>query len=250
MKSTIPLNNPKKNTKFTSRFIISLLCGVTYIAWFEVFLIFHLLVTHYLSHICIDITHVLICSKHQFIYVLNTSSYLKSIHHSNFYTHQFSPVSHSFPSLALYPHGLTEGFEFVVPYANVSDISQFYQPHIIYYKVLHHIGRMTCDSQHNFTSIQGIECVTNCLNFCSLWEVVCTYIFSISDCVCRSDFFSSKKHSYNAPTSSVDEIQRVSHLSSCRFYTLVHDHGVHDLFIKTFIQKQLIQLIQVNINIC
>ena len=49
------------------------------------------------------------------IYVL----YLKSIHHSYFYAHQFSPVAHTFPSLALYPHGVTKSFVFVVPYANV-----------------------------------------------------------------------------------------------------------------------------------
>ena len=117
-------------------------------------------------------------------------------------------------------------------------------------KVLHHIGRMTCDSHHNFLAFQGIECVTNCLNFCTLWEGVCTDLFSISDCVCRSKFVSSKKHSDNAPTSSVDEIQGVSPLPSSRFYTLAHDHGVHDFFSKSFIQKEFIQLIKVKMKIC
>ena len=55
--------------------------------------------------------------------VLNTyGSYLKPIHHLDFYTYQFSPIVHTFPSLALYPHGATESFLFAVPYANVSDI--------------------------------------------------------------------------------------------------------------------------------
>ena len=101
--------------------------------------------------------------------------------------------------------------------------------------VLHQIGILTCDSHHNFVVIQGIECEINCLNFCTLWKGVCTYIFSISDYVCRSEFYSSKKHSNNAPTSSDDEIQGVSPLPSYRFYTPVHDHGVHDFFSKSFI---------------
>ena len=61
---------------------------------------------------------------HMFGYFLNTyGSYLKSIHHSYFFTHQFSPVAHTFPSLALYPHEDTECFAFVAPYDNISDIS-------------------------------------------------------------------------------------------------------------------------------
>ena len=55
--------------------------------------------------------------------VLNTyGSYLKSIHHSDFYTHQFSPVAHTFSSLTPYPHGDTEAFVFVVPCDNIPDI--------------------------------------------------------------------------------------------------------------------------------
>ena len=125
----------------------------------------------------------------------------------------FGPVAHNFPSLALYPHGATEAFVLAVPYANISDISEFYQLHIRYVKVLHKIGILTCDSHHNFAAIQGIGCEINCLNFCTLWETfcilwegVCTDLFSISDYVGRSEFYSRKKHSDNAPTSSVDEI--------------------------------------------
>ena len=76
-----------------------------------------------------------------FGYVLNTyDSYLMPIYHSNFYTYQFSPIACCFRSLALYPHGTTEAFVFVVPYANVYDISDLYQPHIISGKVIHQIG--------------------------------------------------------------------------------------------------------------
>ena len=80
----------------------------------------------------------------------NYSLYLKSILHSYFSAHQFSPVAHTFPSIALYPLGVTEEFVFLVPYANVSDISIFIQSHIISVKVLHYIGRMICDLHHNF----------------------------------------------------------------------------------------------------
>ena len=47
------------------------------------------------------------------------------IHHSDFYTYQFSPVAHNFHSLALYPHGAIEAFVLAVPYANISDILDF-----------------------------------------------------------------------------------------------------------------------------
>ena len=120
-------------------------------------------------------------------------------------------------------------------YANFSDISEFYQTHYRYIQVLQQIGIFTCDSHHNFASIQEIGCEINCLNFCTIWEGVCTDIFSISDYVCRSEFDSSKKHSDNAPTSSGDEIQGISPLPSCRFYTLARDHGVHNFFSKSFI---------------
>ena len=109
---------------------------------------------------------------------------------------------------------------------------------------------MTCDSCHNFAAIQGIECVINCLDFCTLWEGVCTNLFSISDCVFRSYFVRIKNNLDDSPTFSVDEIPGVSPLLSCRFNTLAHDHGVHDFFIKYFTNKQFIQLIQVKIKIC
>ena len=101
--------------------------------------------------------------------VLNTyGSYLNSIHHSYFYTHEYFRVAHTFPSLALYPHGVTEAFVFTIQYSNISNISYFYQPDIKYGKVLHQIGIFTYDSHHKFAVIQGIECEINCLNFCTL----------------------------------------------------------------------------------
>ena len=133
-------------------------------------------------------------------------------------------------------------------YANVYDISESYKPHIISRKVIHQI--LEGDSHHNFAVIQGIGCEINCLNFHTLWEGVCTDIFSISDYVFGSEFYRRNKHSNNSPTSSDDEIQGVSPLPSCKFYTPTHDHGVHDFFNKSSIQKKFIQLIQVNIRIC
>ena len=158
------------------------------------------------------------------------------IHHSDFYIYQFSPVAHNFPSLALFPNGSTEAFVLAIPYANIYDISDFNQPHIRSGKVLHQIRRLTRDSHHNFAAIQGIGCEINCLNFCTLWEGVWSDLFSISDYVFRSDFDRSKKHSINSHNSSDDEIQGISPLPSCRFYTPVHDHGVDDFFRKS-IQK-------------
>ena len=92
---------------------------------------------------------------------------------------QFSLIAHTFPSLSPYPHGDTEAFLFVVPYDNIYDISDYFQPHIISRKVLHHIGRMICDPHHNFAVIQGTNYVNDCPIFCTLWEGVCKDIFSI-----------------------------------------------------------------------
>ena len=78
--------------------------------------------------------------------------------------------------------------------------------------MLDNIGRLTCDSHHNFVDL-----------------------FSISEYVCKSDFDSRKKNLDNAPTSSDDVIQGVSPLPSCKFYTPAHDHGVHDFFNKSSI---------------
>ena len=98
--------------------------------------------------------------------------------------------------------------------------------------MLHHIGRMICEPHHNFASMQATYCVTNCLNFCTLWEGLCTGLFSILDCFCISEFENSNNNSDNSPTSSIDDIQAVYPLPSCRFCTLMHDHGVHDFFNK------------------
>ena len=101
-----------------------------------------------------------------------------------------------------------------------------------------------------FCSYSGNWVCNNFLNFCTLWKWVCTDLFSISYYVFISVFDRRNKHSYNAPTSSNDEIQGVSPLPSCRFYTLAHDHEVHDFFSKSFIQKKFSRLIKVNMNIC
>ena len=122
---------------------------------------------------------------HIFGYVLRTyGSNLKSIHHSYFYTHQFSLAAQPFPTLALYPHGDTKPLVFNVPYDNIYDISEYFQPHIIFWKFLHQVGRNICDPRHHLTAIQGTNCVTDCLNFCTLWEGVCTCIFYFLDFIC------------------------------------------------------------------
>ena len=78
--------------------------------------------------------------------IINTyGSYLKSIHHSYFYTHPFSPFAQTFPTLAPYPHGDNEAFVFSAPCDIIFYISESFQPHIIFGKVLHQIGRMICD---------------------------------------------------------------------------------------------------------
>ena len=118
-------------------------------------------------------------------FIKTYGSYLIPIHHSYFYTYKFSPVAHNFPSLALYLHGATEAFVLAIPYATISYISEFFQPHIRSIQLLPQIGRLTCDSHHNFTAIQGIGCEINCLIFCTLWKGVCTNLFSISDYVFR-----------------------------------------------------------------
>ena len=72
-----------------------------------------------------------------FLYIINTyGTYLNSIHHSYFYTHQFSPVSHTFSTLAPYPHGDTIDLVFAATYDNISDITKSFQPHFIIYNVL------------------------------------------------------------------------------------------------------------------
>ena len=95
----------------------------------------------------------------------------------------------------------------------------------------------------------NIKCYWNLFSIL-VRDRVCTNLFSILDYACISEFDSNKKHLDNSHTSSANEIHGVSPLPSCRFYTLVHDHGVHDFFIKSSIQKQFFQLIQVKIEIC
>ena len=133
---TIPLNS-SKTIQIPSSLVDSSLVS------YAMLLILHglnsfLSFTGYLSMTLVIFGLIL----HIFGYVINIyGSYLNSINDSYFYTHQFSPVAHTFLSLALYPHGVTESFFFVVPYANFSDISEFFQIPIISGKVLHHIGK-------------------------------------------------------------------------------------------------------------
>ena len=122
---TIPLNNPKTiqissslvDSSLVSYVVIFIFHGLKSFLYFSGWLSMSLVIFGLILNI--------------FGSILNTSgSDLTPIHHSYFYTYQFSPVAHNFFSLALYPHGATEAFVFSVPYDNVYYISEFYQPHI------------------------------------------------------------------------------------------------------------------------
>ena len=121
--------------------------------------------------------------------------------------HIFTPIS--FPQLLIiflvYPYIPMEPLTtlyflfhmliFIIYHIFISLISDLYRCYIIleYWHVIH----ITI-----FSAIQGIVCVTNCLNFCTIWEGVCNGLFSISDYVFRSEFENINKHLYNSPTSS------------------------------------------------
>ena len=115
--STISLNNPKTiqipsslvDSSLVSYAVISILHGLKSLLSFSGWLSMTLVIFGLLLNMFGSVLN---------IYGLA----LMSIHHSYFYTYQFSPVAHSFPSLALYPHGVTEAFVFPVPYSNVYDI--------------------------------------------------------------------------------------------------------------------------------
>ena len=184
---------------------------------------------------------------HMFGFDLNIyGSYFKSIYHLDLHIHQFSAVTHLFPTMALCSHGDTIPLVLLTPYDNNSDHSESFQPRFIIGKVLQQFEKKIHCSFHHFVAIQG----TDCNEFFTLWEGVCTYLFSFSYYVCISEYDNNNKHSYKYPTSLDDELQGVSPLPSCRFYTLEHDHRGRNLFMKLFYQKQSSQLIQVKKKIC
>ena len=88
------------------------------------------------------------------------------------FTHQVFPVVHPFPSLAPYPHGDNEALVFYVPYDNIYDISEYFQPHFRFFQVIQQFGINICDPHHHFAAIQG----THCLNFCTLWVGIYAHI--------------------------------------------------------------------------
>ena len=110
--STILLNNPKP-IQIPSSLVVSSLVS------YAVLLILHGLKSFLSFRGWLSMKLVIFgIILNIFGYVLNTyGSYLMSILHSYFCTYQFSPVAHSFPSLALYPHGVTESFVISIPYA-------------------------------------------------------------------------------------------------------------------------------------
>ena len=112
IQSTIPMNTPK-TIQIPSSLVDSSLVS------YAVILILHGLKSFLYLRGWLFMTLVIFgLILNMFGSVLNTyGSDLMPIHHSNFYTYQFSRVAHSFPNLSLYPHGVTESFVFVVQYA-------------------------------------------------------------------------------------------------------------------------------------
>ena len=110
--STIPRNNTKTIQSPTSLVDSSLVS-------YAVILILHGLKSFlYFSGWLFMTLVIFVLILNIFGSVINTNvSDLMAIDHTDLYTYQFSPVAHNFPSLAVYPHGATEAFVLVVPYA-------------------------------------------------------------------------------------------------------------------------------------
>ena len=102
----------------------------------------------------------------------------------------------------LYTHEETKDLVFVATYDNNYDILKSFQTNFRIGKVVQQFEKKIHDPLHHFTVIQG----TDCIEFFTLWEGVCTNIFSFSDYVCISEYDISKKHSNNSPLSSYDDL--------------------------------------------
>ena len=104
--STIPLNNPK-----TIEIPISLVDSS--LVSYAVIFILHDLKSFLSFSGCLSMNLVIyVMILNMFGSILSTyGSDIMPIHHSYFYTYQFSLVAHKFPSLSLYPHGAIEPVE-------------------------------------------------------------------------------------------------------------------------------------------
>ena len=92
--NTIQIPSSLVDSSLVSYAVIFILHGLKYFLYFNGWL--------YMS------LFIFILILNMFGSLLNTySSDLMPIHDSDFYTYQFSPIAHNFPSLALYPHGAT-----------------------------------------------------------------------------------------------------------------------------------------------
>ena len=115
--STIPLNTPKTiqipsslvDFALVSYVVLLILHGLksllSFTSWFSMTLVIFGLILHIFGS-----------------FINTYGTYFKYIYHSDFYTHHFSQVAHTFPSLAPYPHRDTKDLVFVVPYDNISDL--------------------------------------------------------------------------------------------------------------------------------
>ena len=89
--------------------------------------------------------------------------------------------------------------------------------------MIHQIGRKICDTHHLFAAIQE----TDCVDFFTLWEGVCTYIFSISDYVCISEFYGINKNSDNSPIIiQMESCEIPSIIILCEIYFSIHTNTI------------------------
>ena len=148
-----------------------------------------------------------------------------------------------------FDHGDTIPMIFSAVYDIYSDISE---PHFICYlfmKVLHQIGKNIHGFIHDMAAAHEVDFVES---FDVIWERVCRDIFYMIDYDSISEYSCIKIHSYDAPPSSNYHHQMVSPHDLCleHFDALMHDLGIHNIFMKSITKKLFFQLIQVNKRNC
>ena len=144
-----------------------------------------------------------------------------------------------------FAHGDTIPLIFSDVYDIYSDISELRELCYRVMKLLHQIGKKIHGLIHDMVVTQEANFVES---FDAPWERVCRDIFSIIDYASRSDYCCKKKHSYDSPPSTNDDLQGASPHVLCLQHidALMRDLSIHKIFTK----RLLIQLIQVNKKTC